>query len=216
MTVVHLEAIPTKAPKPERSPDDYLPMQQVTRSIAFEPDGWEGERKEKIRQLFDEMAPQWHSRGGEERLKPTIDALERCSVSGGVALEVGSGTGIQTVALLEHFDFVVSLDLSAEMLALTPRRARVTLIRGDASALPMADESLDAIVCVNAYLFPAEYARVLKPAGRVVFVSTSGEQTPIYLPPEEVDAALAAALGAVTTTTARCGWGIWSVVTRRA
>ena len=192
-------------------------MQKVTHEIAFGSDGWHGDRKQKIAELFDALAPEWHTRGGEDRLRPTADSLERGSVpAGGTVVEIGSATGLQTPLLLEIFDFVISVDLSAEMLALSPRRERVALVRADAAELPVADHGADGIVCVNAFLFPTEYARVLAPGGRIVFVSTSGDQTPIYLSPEDVVAALEPALGPVHATSSAHGWGTWTVATRRA
>jgi len=190
-------------------------MQRVTEEIAFDSGGWNPERREKIRELFDSLAPEWHTRGGADRLRPTADALARGNVPpGGTALEIGSGTGIQTPPLLEVFEHVISVDLAAEMLALAPRPARVSLCRADAAQLPFADRSLDAVVCVNAYLFPAEYARVLREEGRLVFVSTSGDETPIYLPPDRVERALSPVLGPVDAVTSSCGSGVWTVVTR--
>ncbi|MHB1987727.1 MAG: class I SAM-dependent methyltransferase [Acidimicrobiales bacterium] len=215
MTVAFLEPIPPVAPRPDRSPEDYLPMQRLTREIAFEPGCWDPQRKERIAKLFDDLAPEWHSRGGEERLAPTRDALERGSVPhGGTAIEIGSGTGIQTVPLLERFDFVVSLDLAPGMLARAPRRANSVLVQGDAAALPLADRCADAVVCVNAYLFAREYARVLRPTGRIVFVSTSGDNTPIYLAPDDLVAALEPTIGPLHATSSRHGWGTWTIVTR--
>jgi hypothetical protein len=43
---------------------------------------------------------------------------------------------------------------------------------------------------VNALLFPAEVDRVLAPEGSVVWVNSSGDQTPIHLRSEEVAAVL--------------------------
>ncbi|MHB8458327.1 MAG: class I SAM-dependent methyltransferase, partial [Acidimicrobiales bacterium] len=164
---------------------------------------------------FDDLAPEWHSRGGQERLEPTRDALERGAVPpGGLAIEIGSGIGLQTPALLDTFDHVVSVDFAPEMLGRSPRRAGVSLLRADAASLPFSDHSADAIVCVNAYLFPYEYARVIGQAGQIVFVSTSGDQTPIYLSPERVTEALGPALGPVRAVTSMHGSGIWTVVTR--
>lgn len=212
MGLVRLEPLPPTSERPVRNPEDYLPMQKVTRQIALE-GGWDQERREKVTELFDALAPEWHTRGGPDRLRPTEDALARGGVpQGGRALEIGSGTGIQTVPLLEHFDSVVSIDLSEAMLALAPRRAENPLVRGDAAALPLAPASVTAVVCVNAFLFPEEYARVLAPGGRVVFVSTSGDKTPIYLDPVDVVAALEAVAKPAEATTSDCGWGRWTVV----
>ncbi len=213
MTLAHLDPVAPTTKRPERPPEAYLPMQRLTRQIAFEPDAWGPERKAEVTALFDGLAPEWHTRGGPDRLKPTADALVRGAVPArGRAIEIGSGTGIQTGVLLEHFDSVVSVELSTEMLGLAPRLEGNLLLRADASRLAVRDSSVQAVVCVNAYLFPAEYSRVLVAGGRVVFVSTSGERTPIYLPPEEVLEALEQVTEIESAATSRCGWGIWTVV----
>ncbi|MGO9560222.1 MAG: methyltransferase domain-containing protein [Acidimicrobiales bacterium] len=214
--ITYLDPIPSSSERAARSPDDYLPIQAITHQIAFEADGWGADRSKKIQELFDALAPEWHTRGGEDRLRPTVDAFERGRVPrGGTALEIGSGTGLQTPVLLDKFDFVVSVDLAAEMLALSPRRDRVELVRADAAALPLLAGSADVIVCVNAFVFPMEYGRVLAPGGRIVFVTTSGDQTPIYLSPDDVVASLEPALGPVDATSSGHGFGTWTVVTRR-
>ncbi len=215
MALVELDPIASDAEREPRQPDDYLPMQKVTRAIAFDEGGWDDERKEKVKELFVELAPAWHTRSGESRLAPTRDALARGGVgSGGTALEIGSGTGIHTPLLLDTFDFVVSLDIVHEMLDLSPRVDRNDLVEADAGSLPIESGAVDAIVCVNAFLFPAEYARVLAPKGRIVFVSTSGDQTPIYLPPADVVAAFERELGPVEALTSRHGWSIWTTLGR--
>lgn len=216
MTLRHLEPIESDAPREDRQPDDYVPMQKVTHEIAFEPDAWNDERKEKVKELFVTLAPEWHTRGGEARMRPTQDALDRGEVAaGGTALEIGSGTGIHTPMLLERFDYVISLDIVDEMLRLTPEFQANALVRADAGLLPLKDDSVDAIICVNAYLFPEEYGRVLRPGGRYVMVATSGDQTPIYLPPEEVVASLERVLGPIDAVTSGHGWSIWTSVTDR-
>lgn len=188
-------------------------MQKVTREIAFSPESWSDERREKISALFDGLAPEWHTRSAPERLRATRDALTRGGIPpGGVALEIGSGTGLQTPVLREHFSHVVSIDIAAGMLALSPQSPGVSLVRADASRLPIAAGRADAIVCVNAFLFPAEYSRALRPGGTVVFVSSSGEQTPIFLSPEDVLAAFEAAGDEVAAVSSRDGWAVWTVV----
>lgn len=192
-------------------------MQGLTRELAFDPGSWTSERAGRIQGIFDGLAPQWHTRDTDERRLPIADALDRGAVlPGGHCAEIGSGTGIHTSVLAAHFGHVMSVDLAPGMLALAPRRNRVSLVRGDAARLPVRARSLDAVVCVNAYLFPGEYARVLAAGGSVVFVSVNGDRTPIYLPPCEVVAALEATLGPCEALTALTGWGRWTVVRRRS
>lgn len=215
MEPVVLPAVAPVTDRIERPAEYYLPLQQLVRQLAFSPSSWSPQHKAEITKRFDDLAPEWHTRGGEERLAPTRDALRRGGIPrGGTALEIGSGTGLQTGVLREHFDHVVSLDLSPAMLGLTPRREGVSVVRADAAQLPVRSTSVEAVVCVNAFLFPDECARVLARTGAVVFVSTSGDQTPIYLPPSEVVTALTPALEPSGAFTASVGWGLWTTVLR--
>jgi hypothetical protein len=210
-TLQTLERVVEEPPeRPERPPSEYEPLQHVTRLIALE-GGWSDELAARIRQLFDALAPEWHTRGGEVRVAPTIDALARGGIAPrGTCVEVGSGTGIHTPPLSGHFDRVLSVDLSAEMLQLAPRDLSV-LLQADASQLPFKDGSVDAVVCVNAFLFPAEYDRVLAAAGSIAFVSTAGDQTPIFLAPEDV---LSALPGRWSGLASHAAWGTWMVARR--
>jgi hypothetical protein len=62
-------------------------------------------------------------------------------------------------------------------------------------------------------LFAEQYHRVLHKDGVVVFVSTRGEKTPIYISPEEVLEAMSkAAHRELFATCGRAAEGIWSVV----
>jgi SAM-dependent methyltransferase len=203
--------IPYAEGRGERGPSEYEEMQRLTRSIAFE-GGWSPERAERIRQLFDGLAPELHTRGGPERGAPLRDALLRGGAAeGGRALEIGSGTGLHTPALAAHFQEVISLDFAPEMLALSPRDV-ARLVRADAAFLPLRDNSVYAVVCVNAFLFPAEYERVLAPGGVLIFASTYGDETPIYLAPAEVLEALPGSWHGVTS---QACWGTWTVARRR-
>ena len=204
--------VPAPGDRPPRDTDEYLPMQALTRRIALDGE-WSPDLAERIGQLFDALAPEWHAKGGSDRLAVTEDALARGGVVvGGTAVEIGSGIGLHTAVLAAVFGSVVSVDLAAEMLARAPRSLS-SLVRADASALPVRDRSVDAVVCVNAFLFPAEYHRVLREDGAVVFVSTGGDRTPIYLPPADVAGAMPGAWGGVT---AEAAWGTWTVVRRTA
>jgi SAM-dependent methyltransferase len=194
-----------------RDSSEYEDLQRVTRSIAFG-GGWSPERAERIAQFFDGLAPEWHTRGGPERAAPLRDALLRGGAAeGGRALEIGSGTGLHTPMLAAHFAQVISVDLAPQMLALSPRGV-ARLVRADAALLPFRDGAVDAVVCVNAFLFPAEYGRVLASAGVLIFASTFGDETPIYLAPVEV---LAALPGDWQGVTSKACWGTWTVARRR-
>ena len=56
----------------------------------------------------------------------------------------------------------------------------------DGSRLPFASNSIDVFLAMNMILFPQEIERCLKAEGFLVWISSRGSDTPIYLPPEEV------------------------------
>jgi SAM-dependent methyltransferase len=207
------------AASPEIPQETVDRMQSVTRELAFAAGSWTSERAEEIRGFFDALAPEWHVRNQAERLRPLEDAIARGGVpAGGICVEIGSGTGFQTPTAAKTFDFVVSVDLSAEMLARSPRLDRAGLVQADANLLPFRPRSAHAVLCVNAFLFPAEYVRVLRDGGMVIFVSTRGDRTPIYLPPADIVRALELASGPSTertwsAVTSEASSGTWTVVT---
>ncbi len=208
-----IERLPRQVPEAPGRPeaaDFAAQMRKVTRQIAFEPEGWTPERAAKVGALFDGLATGWEARQSETRMAPLRDALERGDVRSGRCLEVGAGTGTASRELARRFDGVVSVDLSMEML----RRAPVDVaarVRADGASLPLAPGSVQAMVLVNAFLFPAEVDRVLAEDGSLVWVSTNGDRTPIHLSADEVVQALP---GAWSGRASEAGWGSWCVLSR--
>lgn len=188
------------------------PMRAVTRAVAFEPDGWTPERQAQVVELFDSLAPGWNTRDVAGRELPMLDALDRGLAAAPpatrlVAVELGGGTGLYSAALAERFATLVTMDISTEMIRLVPAGPTIP-VQGDGSRLPLPDGSLDALVLVNMFLFPAEVDRVLAPTGVVVWVNSRGPETPIHLTADEVDQALPGRWDGVAS---RAGWGTWSV-----
>ena len=64
------------------------------------------------------------------------------------------------------------------------------------------------------FLFPAEYARVLRPGGRLVFVSVYGERHADLSSPDDVVAASSRSSTSPTAVTSGDGVGTWTVVTK--
>ena len=211
MSMVELpRVLPDQQGRPEWG-DTARPMQELTRAISLDPDAWTPERLAQIKSFFDSQASGWRDRDVPERHYALLDALARGGAfPGGWCVEVGSGTGNATADLQQEFHHVVSLDLSREMLRLASCRGHQ--IQADASAVPLRTGSAAVVVLINMFLFPAETSRVLADDGVVMWVSTNGEETPIYLPPEDV---LSALPGTWDGTTAQAGWGTW-LTARRA
>lgn len=196
-------------PEPFAGPDN--PMRMLTRAKAFgEP--WEPSDSTRVQEIFDGMASSWSETHVDPvKAAPVEDALERGDLPlDGKWLEVGSGTGAGARILADRVGSLVCTDLAAEMLRHAPDLA--PRVRADASRLPFADDSFDAVLLINMLLFPAEVDRLLRPGGSVVWVNTLGDQTPIHLPPFDV---LDALPGAWNGRTARAGTGFW-VSARRA
>jgi Methyltransferase domain len=191
--------------------DDH-PMRIMTRRAAgLAPGGWDAEARGRVETTFDELSSEWHTRTSAQRTTVVIDALDRGGVTGGrVAIEVGSGIGNYSGLLAVRFGTVAAVDLSLAMLRLAPP-APATRIQADAADLPFRVGSADAVVLVNALLFPAEVDRVLAPNGSVAWVNSSGDQTPIHLRSEEVAAVLPGEWRGVAS---RAGEGSWCVLRR--
>lgn len=108
-------------------------------------------------------------------------------------LDVATGGGHAAFALAPGAAEVVALDLTRPMLEVAHKEAlarhltNIHYLEGDAHAIPCADQSFDVVVCRKAaHHFPAihqaikEWARVLKPAGKLLLVdSVSPEEAEI-------------------------------------
>lgn len=137
---------------------------------------------------------------GEQRIALEMLALRL----GDRVLDVGCGPGNFTRALAGAVrdGQVVGLDASQTMLeraVLEGVPANVAYVRGDASALPFADESFDAVNCFAALYLIAdpmraldEIARVLAPGGRVAVLTSVNRG---LLPAWVVDAVVRRATG---------------------
>lgn len=214
MVVRHLPAITIEGQAPGQGTPDH-PMRIVTRRAAgLEAGGWTDEVRRDVAKYFDDMAEDWESRTTPERVAVVVDALTRgldaLPPPDGMAVEVGSGTGTYSAMLARHFRTVMAVDLSMEMLIRAPG-APAHRVQADGSALPFRDKAAAAVVLINAFLFPSEVARVLSADGIVVWVNTAGEQTPIYLPVNELVERLPGAWDGVTS---RAGEGLWCVLRR--
>jgi SAM-dependent methyltransferase len=202
--------IPEPPDRPDGAGPDH-PMRIVTRQVAFEPEGWTPDRAARVAALFDGLADEWHTRASPARRMPLDDALARGGpIPPRLWLEVGSGTGLLTPVLAGRCRTLVAVDLSRSMLRLAPPDLGAR-VQSDAAALPVPDGSVDALVLVNALLFPAEAERVVAPAGVVIWVNTSGDRTPIHLDAHEVNRALGPAWHGAA---AEAGWGTWVVLRR--
>jgi len=90
------------------------------------------------------------------------------------AIDIGSGTGLSTVALREIATEVFGVDLSPEMLALAPREEHISYVLADAVKLPFADNRFDLLTLSSAFHwlerseFLREARRILRSGGGLI------------------------------------------------
>ena len=158
----------------------------------FQPHPESLQKSAQVQQMFDRIAGtydrlnDWISLGWHHRWKRV--ACEKLQLSpGSRVLDVCTGTGdliAHLLPLVGEQGQVDGLDYSPHMLAIARKRfghyANVTLIRGDALALPYADNTFDGAMISfglrNVADIPralAEMHRVIKPGGRMVNLDTA-------------------------------------------
>jgi demethylmenaquinone methyltransferase/2-methoxy-6-polyprenyl-1,4-benzoquinol methylase len=138
-------------------------------------------RPDEVAAMFDGVAERYDRTNtilsfGRDRAwrHATRDAL--ALQPGDRVLDLGAGTGVSTAELARSGATVVGLDISQGMLrAGKKRRPDVTLLAGDALALPFPDATFDAVTISfalrnvhDAAAALREMARVTKPGGRLV------------------------------------------------
>ena len=193
------------------SPDH--PMRIMTRRAAgLDPGPWDDAARADVAAYFDALAPEWHTRTSLARDAVVADALDRGvgDHGGDVCVEVGSGIGAYTPSLASRWGRVLATEVSLEMLRLAPVGVGHRVL-ADGARLPLTRGAAAAVVLVNCFLFPGEVDRVLAPDGVVVWVNSSGAETPIHLPSDDVVAALPGPWEGVQST---AGLGTWCVLRR--
>jgi ubiquinone/menaquinone biosynthesis C-methylase UbiE len=151
-----------------------------------------------LRAFFERAAPGWDERtgaGGVEHLAALAKATTHVAPEPERALDLGTGTGEAALFLAREFPraSVRGVDISEGMVRAAQDKVgldpdgRVAFRVADAAALPYGEDSFDLVVGVNMPPFFAEIARVLRPSGHAIVVSSWGEATPFYTPDAVLD-----------------------------
>jgi demethylmenaquinone methyltransferase/2-methoxy-6-polyprenyl-1,4-benzoquinol methylase len=173
-------------PRPETPPHPVL--------REYYPDA--DERQRFVAGLFDRAAPHYDwinsvmSLGGGARYRG--QALRRAGLGAGMSLlDVAVGTGLvarSAAAIVGDRGRVVGLDASHGMLRELRARTSVPAVRGLAERLPFADGTFDFVTMGYALrhvsdlaLGFAEFARVLRPGGRLLVLEISRPRSRVAL-----------------------------------
>ena len=140
--------------------------------------------------LWDARADDW-VRIQEPLMRRAFEAgLDALAVTPSMRLlDVGCGSGLALRLAADRGAAVSGLDASSALLEHARRRVPgAPLVQGELEELPFADGSFDAVTGFNSFQYAArpaaalaEAARVLAPAGRVLYLN--------WAPPEQCEAA---------------------------
>ena len=141
--------------------------------------------------FFNWAAPIFHrsaDRWSDEDIRIIADWLRPSVTPGGSFVDVGGGTGALAARLAAALDaHATVLDPTPEMLRYVQEGANLSAVLGEAETMPFDDHSFDALVITDAFhhlrdqeLAAAEFARVVKPGGRVLVLDLDREGSAVW------------------------------------
>lgn len=156
--------------------------------------GRDGKDGTLVQAMFDRVAPRYDLANavlslGQDAHWRRVTAMA-ARPEGANVLDVAAGPGNVAVELVARgAEHVTALDLSYNMLAEGARRGheRISWVNGDAQALPFPDATFDAVTISfglrnvpDPKLAVGEFARVLRPGGRVVVCEFAAPTAPWF------------------------------------
>lgn len=129
------------------------------------------------------------------------------------SFEVGCGTGEATAPLAGFTPLVVATDVNEAMIALSLRPPNVRFVVNDVRSLPLRDASVPLLVGLNAVPHIKEFNRVVGSGGQLLWCTSFGPGTPLYVEPERLWHLLGAGW---VGEAGRAGHGEWLLLTRTA
>jgi len=165
----------------------------ATRTVVSRPSLWPVFRG-PLRRQFHRLAPGWDAMRDPDHLASFEAALATVLPPPARALDLGTGTGAGAFAIARRFPQteVTGIDLASGMLAEARLRlpselaASVRFEQGDASRLAYPDGSFELVSHANMIPFFDELTRLLAPGGHALFAFSSGPETPIHVPTEQL------------------------------
>ncbi|GAA3777265.1 hypothetical protein GCM10022225_76440 [Plantactinospora mayteni] len=203
--------------------DLHDPGWPVIRHLADRLAPWERWYVSESRAFFAIRAATWDSKFGEDLPAYTAAVTEAHLPAGGVAVDIGCGTG-RALPALRHAvgptGTVIGLDLTPQMLAAAQRHGRdtaATLLLGDARRLPFRDAAVDGVFAAGLITHLPdpeaglrELARITRPGGRLVLFHPSGRAALAARHGRTLDPDEPLAETPLRRSTIRAGWDLTS------
>lgn len=207
------QSLAPRTPAPDLSADHH-PSRRLLEVVIEQPGATEAWGE--LAGIYDRQADTWTEWAEtiDDYAAPVAEGLRHCPPVPW-AVEVCCGTGQATPLLTAFAPVVAALDASPAMLAEgvggpnpVPRARPVA---ADVRALPFRDRSVPLLVALNGVPCVREFDRVLASSGRLLWCTSFGAGTPLYVEPRR----LADLFGANWTgVTGRAGNGDWTVLHR--
>jgi SAM-dependent methyltransferase len=201
------------APAPDLAADHH-PSRRLLEYVIEQPgaeDAWQ-----ELARIYDRQADTWTewAETVPDYTAPFAEGLRHCPPAPW-AVEVCCGTGQATPLLAAFAPLVLALDASFAMLSdgLGGQNpvSGARPVAADVRALPFPDRSVPLLAALNGVPCVSEFDRVLRADGRLLWCTSFGAGTPLYVEPQR----LADLFGpGWTGVTGRAGNGEWTVLHR--
>jgi SAM-dependent methyltransferase len=168
---------------------------------------------DELAEIYDTQAPEWTDWALSQ---PWYNAPVRAGLAharaAAWAFEVGCGTGQATAPLTGFTPRIIATDANQSMIGRAPRLPEARYVVCDVRALPLADGTVPLLVGLNAIPHIAEFERVIAADGQLLWCTSFGAGTPLYVEPER----LLALFGPGWRGEAgRAGHGDWLLLSRQ-
>ncbi|WP_436928095.1 class I SAM-dependent methyltransferase [Halosimplex amylolyticum] len=161
--------------------NDETPPEEPSTDDARDHDEW----ARAVMQGYDGVADAYDADREPAAELPFVESIAADLPDGARVLDAGCGGGRAVLETLGDEYEAVGVDVSSAQLALADERAPAArLVRGDLARLPVDDDAVDALTALHSVIHVPrehheavfrEFARVLRPGGRLLLTTGVGE-----------------------------------------
>lgn len=196
-------------PPPDLHADTHPSRRFQERLLANPSDeeAWNG-----LRTTYAEQAPTWRAwTASQHGYALPVQAGLKHAAPAPWAVEICCGTGEATTHIAAQMPHVLACDLNLPMLAYRANIPGVTWLAADVRALPLGTGTVPLLVALNGVLHPPEISRVIRPGGQLLWCTSFGPGTPLYVNPQRIHQLLGEEW---TAMGGEAGHGEWSLFTK--